>query len=142
MITLTGFRVRLIHNQDVSCQEWYGFKFWLYSCNLGYKSELVQGVFYMANYEIKIKAGTTAGQPASRPANYSSWRCAFCQGTGLNPYGKSISERCPACHGHKFWEAEVNSNVLTNCGRCAGSGKQNYMGSWAPCTACKGSGKI
>jgi DnaJ-class molecular chaperone len=96
----------------------------------------------MPNYEIKIKATTGTGQPSPRPANYSSWRCPFCQGTGINPYGKTITERCPACRGQKFWEVEANSNVLSNCGRCAGSGKQNYMGNWAPCSACKGAGKV
>jgi DnaJ-class molecular chaperone len=96
----------------------------------------------MANYEIKPRMAGAASKAAPKPANYSSWTCPFCRGNGTNPYGKSLNERCPACRGAKVWEAEANSSVLSNCGKCAGSGRINYMGNWAPCTACKGSGKI
>ncbi len=97
----------------------------------------------MANYEIKVRATPPpAGQAAPKPANYAAWQCPFCKGTGINPYGQSGGERCPACRGHKVWEAEANISVLTNCGRCAGTGRINYMGNWSPCTTCKGSGKI
>jgi DnaJ-class molecular chaperone len=96
----------------------------------------------MANYEIKIKTLSAAASKGPKPANYSSWPCPFCHGTGLNPHGQTGGERCPACRGQKAWEVEANSSFLTNCGRCAGSGRINYMGNWAPCTSCKGSGKV
>jgi DnaJ-class molecular chaperone len=93
----------------------------------------------MANYEIRP---ATPGQKGPRPSNYSTWKCPYCKGTGLNPYGKSLNERCPACRGSQSFEAEVGSGALSNCGRCAGNGRINYMGNWAVCTNCKGSGKI
>jgi DnaJ-class molecular chaperone len=94
----------------------------------------------MPNYEIRVSPVGGSAQKAPKPTNFYTWKCAFCRGTGLNPYGSG--DRCPACHGHKNWEVEANSSVLTNCGRCAGTGRINYMGNWAPCTSCKGSGKI
>jgi DnaJ-class molecular chaperone len=97
----------------------------------------------MPNYEIKLKAtGSATTQASPKRINYSAWKCPFCQGKGLNPYGDIGNERCPACHGHMFWEADVVSDLLSSCGRCAGSGRINYMGKWTPCTTCKGSGKV
>jgi DnaJ-class molecular chaperone len=93
----------------------------------------------MANYDIRV---VTPGQKGPRPSNYSTWKCPFCKGSGLNPYGKSMNERCPACHGLQSFETDVVLSVLSTCGKCAGNGRVNYMGNWAPCTNCKGSGKI
>ncbi len=93
----------------------------------------------MPNYDIR-----TTGSPKKtpKPINYCTWKCPFCRGEGLNPYGKTASERCPACRGQINWEADANCELLSACGKCAGSGRINYMGSWAPCTTCKGSGKV
>jgi DnaJ-class molecular chaperone len=96
----------------------------------------------MANYEIKISALKTSVPQPPKPVNYSTWKCPFCKGIGLNPYGRSGSERCPACHGHLSWEADTVLSNLSTCGRCAGTGRINYMGDWAACPNCKGSGKI
>jgi DnaJ-class molecular chaperone len=93
----------------------------------------------MANYEIRIATGAAKGP---RPSNYATWTCPFCHGSGLNPYGKTINERCPACRGGRSFEAEIAISQLSTCGRCAGSGRINYMGNWAACTTCKGSGKV
>jgi DnaJ-class molecular chaperone len=96
----------------------------------------------MANYEIKISPlKTTAIQPP-RPTNFSTWKCPFCKGTGLSPYGKIGSERCPSCHGRMYWEADTVSANLSTCGRCAGTGRMNFMGNWDICHTCKGSGKV
>jgi DnaJ-class molecular chaperone len=96
----------------------------------------------MANYEIKTSKPGSVQPTGSRSINFSSWKCPYCQGTGLNPYSKTGSERCPSCHGFKTWEADTASSMLSTCGRCAGTGRINYMGNWAPCTTCKGSGKV
>jgi DnaJ-class molecular chaperone len=93
----------------------------------------------MANYDIRV---ITPGQKGPHPSNYSTWKCPFCKGTGLNPYGKSLNERCPACRGLQSFEADVVMSMLSTCGKCAGNGRINYMGNWAPCTNCKGSGKV
>jgi DnaJ-class molecular chaperone len=95
----------------------------------------------MPKYEIKISATGNSLQKSPKPSNYYTWKCPFCQGKGLNPYGKSGGDRCPACHGHMNWEVDTISDMLSTCGRCAGTGRINYMGNWAPCTNCKGSGK-
>ena len=91
----------------------------------------------MANYEIR-----PAITKVPKPNPYSTWKCPFCKGTGMNPYGKSINERCPACRGATAFEAEVGASSLAACGRCAGNGRINYMGAWAVCSTCKGSGKV
>jgi len=96
----------------------------------------------MGNYEIRIKVPAKSANPAPRPANYTSWPCPFCRGKGLNPYGKTSTERCPACRGNTAWEAETVSSTLTSCGHCAASGRVNYQGNWAPCPQCRGSGKV
>jgi DnaJ-class molecular chaperone len=95
----------------------------------------------MPNYEIKISAPSTP-QRGPKPSNYSTWKCPFCHGSGLTPYGKIGNERCPACHGRMNWEADTVASTLSTCGRCAGTGRINYMGDWAPCVNCKGSGKV
>jgi DnaJ-class molecular chaperone len=94
----------------------------------------------MPNYDIKVSVPRNPAQ--KKPINYCTWKCPFCQGTGLNPYGKVGTDRCPACHGNMNWEADTVCNNLTTCGRCAGSGRINYMGNWSPCTNCRGSGKV
>ena len=93
----------------------------------------------MANYEVKIVSPSTAAR-GPKPSNYSTWKCPYCQGTGISPSGKS--ERCPACRGMKAFEADIVSTLLATCGRCAGTGRINYMGNWSVCPNCKGSGKI
>ncbi len=95
----------------------------------------------MPNYVIKIVSPGSAIK-GPRSTNYSTWKCPFCQGTGLSTFGKSGSERCPACRGMKAFEADIVSTLLATCGRCAGNGRINYMGDWAVCPNCKGSGKI
>jgi len=95
----------------------------------------------MANYEIRI-VSPTKNFKGPGLKNYSTWMCPFCHGTGLSTYGKSGSERCPACKGMKAFEADIVSTLLATCGRCAGTGRINYMGNWAVCPNCKGSGKI
>ncbi|GEM_PF-3350872 len=95
----------------------------------------------MANYEINI-VSLSAATKGARPANYSTWKCPYCQGAGLNPYGKTGGERCPACRGMKAFEANIVSTLLATCGRCAGTGRINFMGNWSACPNCKGSGKI
>jgi DnaJ-class molecular chaperone len=93
----------------------------------------------MPNYDIRVSAGKS---PQPKPSNYSTWKCPFCQGTGLTPYGKTAAERCPACHGRMSWEADAAISMLSSCGRCAGTGRVNHMGNWAPCPECHGSGKV
>jgi DnaJ-class molecular chaperone len=96
----------------------------------------------MANYEIKPSAPKTSAPQPPRPSNFSTWKCPFCKGTGLNPYGKTGADRCPACRGRMSWEADTVMANLSTCGRCAGTGRINYMGNWDACVNCKGSGKI
>ncbi len=94
----------------------------------------------MPNYEIRI-AAPASPQKGLKPSNYATWKCPFCKGSGINPYGNG-AERCPACHGRMNWEADAVMERLSTCGRCAGTGRINYMGSWAPCVNCKGAGKV
>jgi DnaJ-class molecular chaperone len=96
----------------------------------------------MPNYEIKISAVGNSQERTPKPSNYCTWKCPFCQGKGINPNGKTAFEKCPACHGHINWEADTVSATLSTCGRCIGNGRVNYMGNWAPCPTCKGSGKV
>jgi DnaJ-class molecular chaperone len=96
----------------------------------------------MPYYEIRISATSNSIRKSPKPSDFCVWKCPFCHGDGLNPYGISAGERCPACHGHLTWEADTICERLSSCGRCAGTGRINYMGTWAPCTNCKGSGKV
>jgi DnaJ-class molecular chaperone len=96
----------------------------------------------MPNYEIKIRAASSPAPKLPKPSNYCTWKCPYCHGNGLNPYAKAGAERCPACRGNTAWEADAHCDILSTCGRCAGTGRINYMGNWAPCTTCKGSGKV
>ena len=95
----------------------------------------------MPNYEIRV-VPLPSPQKSPKPVNYATWKCPFCNGTGMNPYGKGVGERCPACRGRMAWEADTVMSILASCGRCAGTGRINYMGNWAPCSNCKGSGKV
>ena len=96
----------------------------------------------MSNYDIRTSETSGSSSRSPKRINFCTWKCPFCHGDGLNPYGKSGTERCPACHGHKDWEADIGCESLSTCGRCAGTGRVNYMGAWAACTTCKGSGKV
>jgi DnaJ-class molecular chaperone len=96
----------------------------------------------MPNYEIRISTAGSSLQKSPKPINYCTWKCPFCQGKGLDPYAKAGGDRCPACRGKMLWEADIDFAMLSTCGRCAGTGRINYMGNWAPCSTCKGSGKV
>jgi len=70
--------------------------------------------------------------------NRTTIACAFCGGTGRDPYGVlSKVSNCPVCQGHKTVEVETPT---VPCAYCRGTGKQRH--SRLTCSACKGKGVI
>ena len=61
-------------------------------------------------------------------------RCAFCKGTGSNPYYKST---CPVCKGKK--NNEVVEKYMT-CRDCRGTGHKG--GTTLTCYSCSGLGVV
>ena len=71
-------------------------------------------------------------------ANRTTIACAFCGGTGGDPYGVlSKVSNCPVCQGHKTVEVETPT---VPCAYCRGTGRQRHTR--LTCSACKGKGVI
>ena len=65
-------------------------------------------------------------------------KCAFCQGTGRDPFHLMSSlSNCPVCNGRKT--VKVREPYET-CGACEGTGR--YFNSKMYCWTCKGKGVV
>ena len=85
---------------------------------------------------------TAAGQEqignAEAPAGVASAKCAFCGGTGKDPFDLLSSlSRCPVCKGHGMLEMKVPT---VPCAYCRGTGRQRHTR--LPCSGCGGAGVI
>ncbi|MBU4311713.1 MAG: hypothetical protein KJ706_03225 [Candidatus Omnitrophica bacterium] len=64
-------------------------------------------------------------------------KCAFCKGTGKDPFGLSRLSDCPICHGKGV--AEVKK-PYEKCKACNGTGV--YIRSHLYCWPCRGKGVV
>jgi DnaJ-class molecular chaperone len=82
---------------------------------------------------------TTEHKPigkAGTPAKATGVKCAFCEGTGKDPFDLlSMLSRCPVCKGHKTLEME---GPTVACAYCRGTGRQRHMR--LACSGCGGAG--
>ena len=69
--------------------------------------------------------------------NYARVSCAFCKGTGIDPYGLSPLSKCVACGGKGY---AFVKKPYEKCGACAGRGR--YIGTHMYCWTCKGKGVV
>ena len=75
---------------------------------------------------------------AEAELNLVEIKCAFCQGTGRDPFHvMSHLSNCPVCGGKKT--VKVREPYET-CGTCEGTGQ--YVNSKMYCWACRGKGVI
>lgn len=63
--------------------------------------------------------------------------CAFCKGTGRDPYGLSPLSNCVVCGGRK---TVLVREPYETCGACAGTGL--YFRSHLYCWPCRGKGVV
>ena len=69
---------------------------------------------------------------------HTTVKCAFCRGTGKDPYGiLSKLGNCPVCGGHKTVEVQA---PFVACLYCKGTGRQRHTR--LTCSACRGKGVI
>lgn len=64
-------------------------------------------------------------------------KCAFCKGTGKDPFGLSKLSDCPVCHGKKTVKV---TKAYEKCRACDGGGV--YIRSHMYCWFCKGKGVV
>ncbi len=64
-------------------------------------------------------------------------KCAFCKGTGKDPFGLSKLSDCPICHGKGTVKV---SKPYEKCRACDGTGV--YIRSHMYCWYCKGKGVV
>jgi len=65
-------------------------------------------------------------------------KCAFCQGTGRDPFHvMSALSNCPVCKGKKTVKVR---DPYETCGACEGTGR--YFNSKMYCWTCKGKGVV
>ena len=73
-------------------------------------------------------------------ADMVSIKCAFCNGTGRDPFGVlSHLSACQVCKGKG--EVRIRGPVV-KCAFCGGSGVQPHTTDRLHCTACKGKGWV
>jgi DnaJ-class molecular chaperone len=71
-----------------------------------------------------------------RAAKALSAKCAFCGGTGRDPFELlSKLSRCPVCKGHKMLDAK---SPTVPCAYCRGTGRQRHAR--MTCSGCGGAG--
>ena len=97
----------------------------------------------------------TAGHKPIGNAGIASVKCAFCDGTGKDPFELlSRLSKCPVCKGHKTLPMQAPT---VPCAYCRGTGRQRHMrlacsgcggaavhalpGPTAECPQCDGSGR-
>ncbi len=77
-------------------------------------------------------------RPADKAVPPRRVKCAFCKGTGRDPYGiLSEISNCQVCKGHKT--VEVRTPYVA-CLYCKGTGRQRHTR--LTCSACRGTGVI
>lgn len=69
--------------------------------------------------------------------NYARVSCAFCKGTGIDPYGLSPLSKCVACSGRGYAFVQ---KPYQKCEACAGTG--GYIGTHMYCWTCRGKGVV
>lgn len=80
--------------------------------------------------------GTATTQKATEQATWAEVKCAFCRGTGKDPFGvMSILSNCPSCGG--TGTARVKEPYVV-CRACRGTGV--LLRSRLPCLGCDGKG--
>ena len=81
-----------------------------------------------------------AGGKKRKPSAFVKAPCAFCNGTGKDPFGvMSHLSTCQVCAG----QGEVRVRAPTApCKFCKGSGVEPYSSSRLTCSACKGKGVV
>ena len=70
------------------------------------------------------------------------WDCPYCRRSGVDPYGIMGNEECPACHGGRYWIADISCDKLYLCDTCDGTGVVEDCGFMRPCGICKGCGRV
>ena len=81
---------------------------------------------------------TTATAKRKPAGDSATVKCAFCKGTGKDPYElMSKLSGCPVCNGHGTVEVE---KPTVSCMSCRGTGKQRHTR--LTCSACGGTGLI
>ncbi|ODS33500.1 MAG: Chaperone protein DnaJ [Candidatus Scalindua rubra] len=63
--------------------------------------------------------------------------CAFCKGTGIDPYGLSPLSKCVVCSGRGYVFVQ---KPYEKCKACVGTGR--YIGTHMYCWTCKGRGVV
>jgi len=87
----------------------------------------------------KRKKARTGGNKAKPPAGVKV-TCAFCKGTGKDPFGvMSHLATCQVCGGRG--EVRVHPPTAT-CKFCKGRGVEPYSSNRLTCSACKGKGVV
>lgn len=82
----------------------------------------------------------TAAKPevVSEEEKWVEHKCAFCRGTGRDPFGvMSVLSNCPVCGGRRTVRVKVPS---VPCRACRGTGVQSSTR--LPCNGCGGRGLI
>ena len=69
--------------------------------------------------------------------DYARVSCAFCKGTGIDPYGLSPLSKCVACSGKGYLFVK---KPYEECNACVGTGR--YIGTHMYCWICKGKGVV
>jgi DnaJ-class molecular chaperone len=72
---------------------------------------------------INVNLSRFKAKHSNRESALTTWPCAYCKGTGKDPAGIMGIEKCPACYGNGWWEAEIAMDRLLPCGHCEGSGR-------------------
>jgi len=87
---------------------------------------------------MKAAAGYRPIDTAEPPARGASVKCAFCDGTGMDPFEVlSRLSRCPVCKGHK---AVAVNGPTAACAYCRGTGRGRHTR--LACSGCGGTGAI
>jgi len=69
---------------------------------------------------------------AAKEGEWVEVMCAFCRGTGKNPFA---SAKCPVCGGRRSVKVKA---PYYQCAYCQGTGANGHM----TCTVCKGRGLV
>ena len=85
----------------------------------------------------KARRRTVPGVEEAVAENLVSVPCAFCKGTGRDPYGLSHLSNCVVCGGKKTIQVK---EPYETCPSCEGTGL--YFRSHMYCWTCRGKGVI
>jgi len=82
-------------------------------------------------------AAMTPGELKKIEKDMVEIKCAFCKGTGIDPFGLSKLSVCPICHGKGNVKV---TKPYEKCKACGGTGV--YIRSHMYCWYCKGKGVV